>query len=407
MDRALFNSASYGTISFHHRNHVEYLAASWVERLMANNCGRDALEDLLFAIVDGQHVLRPSLAPVAAWLVKEKDEPWRQPLLQLLQKAAPEIHLVHGDPASLPHDYRRNILRSLVERYKGRKFARLNWNHEALTRLADPALAEDIQNYLSDENNAEDLRADLLMIVRAGKLSACMTNVLEFFAKPSTSDRLRGYAATVVRDIGTPQDLKTLAELWPTLQDISNSLLGVLCEALYPRIVDAEGLVTLLRRSKEVKRFSVDLPHILKVHLEKEMDHSLAEELLPRMIDLLHEEPLLAKPKVSRRYIWIKILLPIFLRKLLAQSNPCQYIYDSAAAAIILLEEIERHGAAKISRIDNEEIEHLKKIIAPHHELRRLLFWSCVKKHHHTNSNERYLFYHCIFSKKNNSTVWR
>lgn len=43
-DRALFDGVSHGAISFHHRYHIEYLAAAWVERLMANNCGLEAFQ---------------------------------------------------------------------------------------------------------------------------------------------------------------------------------------------------------------------------------------------------------------------------------------------------------------------------------------------------------------------------
>lgn len=178
MDCALFDAASHGAMSFHHRYHTEYLAAAWLTRLMSSNCGMEALEDLLFAKVDGQRVLRPALKPVAAWLITEGKEPWRLRLAEWILESCPEIHLLHGDPAALPLGYRRRILSSLIQRYQGRNRVMLNWDRAALARLANNELADDLSRYLLDGTIAEDLRADLLMVVREGKLHICVPAAL-------------------------------------------------------------------------------------------------------------------------------------------------------------------------------------------------------------------------------------
>ena len=140
MDRALFDAASHGAMSFHHRYHSDYLAAAWIVRLMNSNCGIEALEELLFAEVNGQQVMRPSLKPVAVWLITEGTEPWRARLAELILASCPEIHLAHGDPAALPLEYRRRVLSKLVERYQGRNLVRLSLDQPALARFANGGL---------------------------------------------------------------------------------------------------------------------------------------------------------------------------------------------------------------------------------------------------------------------------
>lgn len=66
LNRALFDGAYYGMLRFHHRRHAEFLAAKWLARLLANNCPYEEIEDILFAEIEGQPTIRPSLEPVAA-----------------------------------------------------------------------------------------------------------------------------------------------------------------------------------------------------------------------------------------------------------------------------------------------------------------------------------------------------
>lgn len=144
MDRALFDAASHGAMSFHHRYHTEYLAAAWIAHLMNSNCGIEGLEDMLFATVNRKRIIRLSLKPVAAWLITEDTEPWRARLAEWILESCPEIHLMHGDPAALPLEYRRRVLSKLVEHYQGRNRVHLSLDHLTLARFANAELANEI-----------------------------------------------------------------------------------------------------------------------------------------------------------------------------------------------------------------------------------------------------------------------
>jgi hypothetical protein len=379
-DRPLFDAVSRGAISFHHRYHAEYLAAAWIERLMDSNCTLDALEDLLFVYVDGQRVLRPSLAPVASWLIKPGKEPWRQRLAEWLLESAAEIHFVYGDPAALTLDYRRRIFNAVVQRYKGRKRVKLGWDRAAIARLVDEELAEDLNRYLMDVSIAENLRADLLMVVCEGKLLGCVPTALNMIIDPTTSDDLKTYATMVVRDVGNIEHRRQLAQSWAALPAISNTLLGCLCEALFPQSITVAEFLTLLRRSQKVERYSIDLPYILKRLLEQALDASSAKELLRGLLELLALPPLLDKPALSEHFHWLTSLIPVCLRRLLSELDLSSEVYELALAAIHILELVERHGRLCIEKINEEDLKSLQHDIGAHDELRRRLFWKRVER---------------------------
>lgn len=391
LDRALYDAASHGSMSFHHRYHSDYLAAAWIERLMAHNCGTAALVDLLFAIVNGERVMRPSLKPVAVWLITEGNEPWRRTLGEWILKSCPEIHLAHGDPAALPLGYRRKVLGKLVERYQGRKHVMLNLDHAALARFANAGLAEEINRYLSDKSIAEDLRADLLLVVRAGKMAACIPTALAIFSDPSTSDDLRSYVASVIRDAGDDDHRRQLAQLWRDLPEISNSLLGRLCEALFPRAIGAQGLLILMQRSNEVPRYSVDLPYYLETLLKESLSSAQAQELLEGILALLAMPPLMDKPALSKRFYWVASLIPICLQKLLAVQGLSSEVQELAISAIFVLEQVERHGDTYRSTSVEDE-PSIQQMLAPHSELRRKLFWTRVVRHRSKHGREPSVF---------------
>src|SRR5579862_1723410 len=120
LERAIFDSASYGRIRFHHRRVGEYLAAQWLQRRVSDGCPVEEIEELLVDSVGGKRVIRPALSPVTAWLASE-DTPLGRAVRTLVLDAAPEIHLQYGDPARLPLQYRRDLLRQLVRKFEGRQ----------------------------------------------------------------------------------------------------------------------------------------------------------------------------------------------------------------------------------------------------------------------------------------------
>ncbi|TAK64806.1 hypothetical protein [Methylobacter sp.] len=393
LDRALFDAASHGAISFHHRYHTEFLAASWIDSLMVNNCGLEALEGLLFARIDGERALRATLAPVAAWLAKSGDEPWRSRLRQWLLEAAPEIHLRHGDPASLPLDYRRQVLSVLIERYQGRRLVRLNADRAALARFANKELKDDITRYLLDSNIGESLRADLLLLVCDGKLFDCVPAALELFAEPTSSDSLKTYAAMVVRDIGNTQHRRQLWQLCIGQSGMSNTLTGCLCDALFPQAIGVDGLLELIRKSQPIKEYGVDLSYGLRPLLEQELKAADAKNLLEGILALVKSPPLLEHTNLSEHFIWLTDLIPICLQRLLSIPESSNEEIDLAVTAILVLEQAHSHGSTYLLRKEKEHDANLiKQAMSCNVALRSGLYWRRVSKYREKHGKEPEIF---------------
>lgn len=387
LDRALFDAARHGAMTFHHRYHSDYLAAAWIAKLMAHNCGVTALEDMLFAVVNGQRVMRPSFKPVAAWLITEGNEPWRRTLADWILESCPEIHLAYGDPAALPLGYRRRVLGRLVERYQGRNHVQINLDYAALARFANAELADEINRYLLDKTIAEDLRTDLLLVVRAGKMVACLPTALAIFSAPSTSDHFRIYIASVIRDAGNEEHRLQLAQAWHSLPEVSNSLLARLCEALFPHVIGADGLLKLIRKSNEVPQYSTDLPYYLEVLLEETLRSDQTQKLLDGILDLLVTHPLKDRPVISKHFYWLSRLIPICLKRLLDLQELNDKAQELVISAIFRLEQISLYGDGYRSTSVEEE-SSVQKLFEPHSELRRMLFWTRVAKYRDEHKRE-------------------
>lgn len=388
LDRALFDAARHGAMTFHHRYHSDYLAAAWIARLMNGTCTLAALEDLLFAAVNGERVIRPSLKPVAAWLVTDGNEPWRRTLDEWILESCPEIHLAHGDPAALPVEYRRQVLRKLVERYQSRNLVRLNLDQAALARFANAELAEDVSRYLLDKAIAEDLRIDLLLAVRAGKLHACIPAALEIFADPSSTDNLRSYVAMVIRDAGNIEHRRQLANLWQALPEISNTHLACLCDALFPQVVDVDGLLALLRRSGEVPEHSVDLPYYLAALLRQTLDAQKASELLGGVLALLSNPPLMQEPPLSEHFGWTISLIPICMQFMLSKPELSDEDQLLAISSVFVLEQADSLMDLYRLQSDAEKDVPVQQLLMSHAALRRRLFWSRVTRYRNEHGKE-------------------
>jgi hypothetical protein len=404
LDRALFDAASHGAISFHHRYHTEFLTATWINSLMSHNCGLEALEDLLFAHVDGERTLRPTLAPVAAWLVKSGDEPWRLRLRRWLLDSTPEIHLRHGDPASLPLDYRRQVLSTLIECYQGRRLVRLNADRAALARFANKELQNDITCYLLDTNVAESLRTDLLLLVNDGKLLDCVPTALELFADPTASDRLKTYAAMVVRDIGNTQHRHQLWQSCIGQSGMSNTLISCLCDALFPQAIGVGGLLQLIQKSQPLKEYGVDLPYGLRPLLEQELKATDATNLLEGILALIQTPPLLEHTKLSKHFIWLVNLIPICLQRLFSESDPGHKGIDLAIAAILVLEQAHRHGSTfLLCKEEEKDADLIKQVMFDNVAIRRSLYWRRVSNYRKKHGKEPEIFK--LIGYRNNSAT--
>src|SRR3990172_4275430 len=305
LTRPLFDGAAYGCIRFHHRRILEYLSASWLNRRIGNGCPLDRIDDLLFAQHQGEYILRPALAPVAAWLANG-NEPHNRLVRERLLQAAPGVHFRYGDPAQLSIEHKRSVLRALADRYEDRQRVWLEHDPPALARLADPALVSDVSALIIDRHVANSLRQDMLLLVRYGRLTACLETALEIIADPTEDDTIKQYAISTLRDCADIQIRRRLASIVSNIPILTSRLTSLLCETLYPEIIDARGLADLLNRTVPLGHYSSDLPWTLKHIVQERLTPALAASLLGVIIELIHTEPYLDRGReeepISQRF---------------------------------------------------------------------------------------------------------
>ncbi|MBJ9658468.1 hypothetical protein I5588_28515 [Burkholderia multivorans] len=374
LDRALFDSESRGALSFHHRSHVEYLAASWIERLMQHNCPFESLRELLAVRSNGTTTLRTSMKPVAAWLVKPDASPWRSRLESLLLETAPEIHLQWGDPAALPIEYRKRVLAAIVEKYRSREYVPIEVDLESLARIADSGLATEISNHLLDSEVSGGLKARLLLIIMEGKLVECVGSVLTLFELSTTSEEIRRYAVLAIREAGTAAHKRYLAECYRRVADIDNKTLGYLFETLFPTCISVEAALELLQSAASVSRYEIEFLNSVRSTMAKALDDTNAMPFLRGVVSMLANAPANKSLRVSEHYYWVSELIVPVLAAALGKSAYTETEIDVIFEAVRQVE----HRIMMQQSGDSDEKPQLEKIrdaLRSSPRLRRAIFW--------------------------------
>lgn len=397
LSRALFDSASYGRIRFHHQRSAEYLAAQWLTSRMKEGCTTPLLEDLLFDRIGNRDIIRPSLAPVTAWLCGGKER-WNDDIRHCVLKSAPKMHLRYGDPGQLPLEYKKRLLNALVERYEGRERAWIDSDHESLSRLADPALADDIAGIVRNRQVSADVRIELLLLVRYGRLTDCLDAVLDLIADAEELDDLKHYAVAALRDAGEMPHLLRLWQIVTSWTLIQTGLCALLCETLFPKVIDAEGFVALLRKSEKVGQYADHLPHQIRRHLEEVVTPEISGALLVHLTNLCRQPPRTQSDgevtSISAHFNWIGEVLPPILKILLEKSCLTDSEMDAAARALWLLGRLKYDGHLH----DHDQKDDLNALTCRHPEIRRLYFWYLIDERKSRNNDDLshplYLFDH-------------
>jgi hypothetical protein len=247
LTRAIFDGASYGRIRFHHRRLSEFLAARWFSRLMECECSIAELESVLIAFHGGRRILRPATAPVAAWLAPGAQR-WQQDVFRWVTEAAPETFLLYGDPAMLSLEQRRAVLVALTARARGRQYLWWESDGGALSRLAHPDLAPDLNQLLRSPGAGRDLQRIALELAAAGRLTACAEAVAEVAIRDLDGGDIFSYATRALEVIGTLHQFGELAAEAQKKEHISERVGVPLIQLLFPRVWAVHETIDMLAK---------------------------------------------------------------------------------------------------------------------------------------------------------------
>jgi len=378
LGRALFDSATYGRIRFHHRSVAEFLAAKWLTRRVDEGCPIYELEQLLVSNARGAKVLRPALSPIAAWLCCGTER-WNQSVRAWVLECEPGIHLKYGDPGSLPVDYRRSVLLALSSQSEGRHRMRLEATPECLSRLADPALSVDVTEFIRDPSLSDDLRIQMLEIAIHGRLEACLDAAVAIVAATAASERVKAFAVLLVDAIGDEDTRTRLVAIADTMPRISALLSARIATAIFPKVVSAVELFRLLRKTDFGEQDSIDLPSYLNAHFKSTVAPDGAGALLREILAIAQMPPLASygqeNSPVSAQFSWACRLLPTVLGILVEKTELFPGEIDLAAEAAWLLGHFQEHHMHPLS---GEEFTSLNQSTLKYPEIRRAHFWRIV-----------------------------
>lgn len=248
--RGLFAPATYGRVRFHQRTSQEYLTASWLKRLLGENCPLDEVTRLLFVELYGVETIRPALRAVTAWLA------YSHPIiLDEAIRREPVCLIAHGDPRSLPIPVRARLLQAYAELdAKGELNAEMI-DHRAAWMFSDPELAEAIHDAWNS-NARNDFRLQLLRFIEEGPIPGCIDLARQVSLDQSQNVYCRTIAARALRACSDGVGLGLLARDVRAAPDKLNARLAPEFGAiLYPSHLTTADLLDLIARSQPARRF--------------------------------------------------------------------------------------------------------------------------------------------------------
>jgi hypothetical protein len=202
LERGIFDDVIYGKVRFRHREVRELLAAEWLAELLGASNSRRAIESLIFREKYGHTFIAPRLRPMLPWLIL-LDEIIRRKAFAL----SPEIIAEGGDPSRLPLDERRKRLDEIVARIAGDVGPRSASDNDAIARIAEPDLSDDVLRLINEHRENDSALFFLGRLVWQGKMTACVRPMAEIAVNGVRGRYARIAAVRAVATAGTREDL--------------------------------------------------------------------------------------------------------------------------------------------------------------------------------------------------------
>lgn len=376
LGRGVFSDAIYAMVRFRHRESRELLAAQWLAGALSDVGRREAIEALLFRDVYGEAVVVPRIRPLLPWLILF-DELVRDRALAL----QPEIITEGGDPARLPFEVRRRILRNLVERIAAGESR--GGDNSAVARIAQIDLTDETLALLARFGDNDDVIFFLGRLVWQGQMTLAAERL-----GPIASDPARGIYARIVsaRAVASVSGVEALYTLWTELNSSGDTLprrlLTELVEGAAPDLRSVELLLASMDAVEPHEQFEVTgLTQALHDFIERLplTSDTAPERPLVRLVEgfakFLAREPHVERRecKVSEAFRWLMAPAMHAIERLIVSRSPA--CFEPATLAVLSQVPALRHWGG------GDEREHktkLNELVPRWTTLNDTLFWYTV-----------------------------
>ena len=380
LSRPIFDEAIYGAVRFHHRSVREYLTAEWFAELLKRETSRRNIEALFFRNQYGMDIVVPSLRPILPWLVIMDEK-----IRNRVHKIAPEIFFEGGDPAQLPVDFRRDMLREVCKKMADDVTCRSARSYEAVKRFSNNDLTDEIRELIREYADNNALSEYLLRMVWLGELADALPEALKVALMPTAEKNVRISAFCAVKAIGSKEDQEhvRLSFLKET-SELKREWLAELLKDLQPTEQILRWLLECLEKCEKKVRFAVD-------HLTDVVTKFVATadiEQLPLLISglnsLLDRPPKIAEYcEVSEKFQWLimpacKAVERLILRRHSASLEP------ESLAILRKCSVMRGHGSNDLPEVKTE----FSKLVPAWPELNRALFWFEVQRSREANDKK-------------------
>ncbi len=363
--RPIFDPATYGRVRFHHRSIQEYLTARRLSRLQENNLTKRQLNNLLFADTYGERVVIPTMRAVTAWISIGNPDVCRE-----LLSREPEVLVLYGDPESLLINVRRELIKGYVTTYSQGSWRGLEMPIGEVQRLAHTDLATDINTYLEQKHENEEVIEFLLKLIWLGGISDCADAALKTAMDESLGASSRVLAIRALDACGRDDLLHNVAkDIIANEERWQDCVIHSAIENLYPNIISTKELEQLIRRTPEPKSVTDGFSWVLRnldIPLEKE---TLEIELINLLTELIWEgceESQWHAPSSSFGYL--SASLARFCKK---QIEKTKVISPALMRSVVIAN---RFNGGNYSRLD--ELEIIREVILKEPSLRETAFWT-------------------------------
>ena len=373
LSRPIFDDAIYGTVRFHHRKVREYLTAKWFSDLLKTDTSRRKIEHLFFRKQYEKLVVTPILRPILSWLVLF-DEKIRQKVMAI----NPEIILEGGDPAKLPTDTRREILKLVCEKIASNSINRSSTDTAAVQRFANIDIVDDIKVLIENYKNNSNVVSFLLRMIWQGRLKQLLPDVKPFALNNLSDDYTRIAAFRAVKEIGSDSDFNEILQTFLTQEEaLDRKLLAELIDHLDVSEESVNWIFQSLDKVRDKDKYGYDELSYTVTNYVRRLDAELALKFIQSAKILVTQKPMIKEGycDVSKKYGWLIGSCATAIENL-AKLRNLNALNSDCLSILMMIPTIRHYQNIEYTRNDSD----LSKLISEWNELNHQLFWQSVIK---------------------------